>query len=208
MDAECRSEPSPATFGCPRSGSYVAAHDSSPYAAAMARFEKVRETFWSDSPVGVQPSLTDEMIADAELLLGVRLPSELLDLLRLQNGGVVAEAWNSSRTTVRTSWSDSHVPFDTMYGIGVIENNLSLLDTPYLVDEWDLTSPLVLLTGDGHWWIALDYRERGRDGRPSVTWFDTGLDQESHLAPDFRSFVQGLAPEPADEAVSRASDGL
>jgi hypothetical protein len=174
----------------------------------MARFEKVKETFWIDSPVGVQPRLTDEKIADAELLLGVRLPSELLELLRLQNGGVVAEAWNSFPTTVRTSWSDSHVPFDTLHGIGVIENNLSLLDTPYLVDEWDLPSPLVLLTGDGHWWIALDYRERGRDGRPSVTWFDTEFDQELHLAPDFRSFVEGLAPEPADEVVSRASDGL
>lgn len=173
----------------------------------MARFETVKATFWSYSPVGVQPPLTDEMLIDAERALGVRLPSALVELLRLRNGGIVAEEWDSFPTTAadpdsqRTSWGDGYIPFDTLDGIGRVEGTLSLLDTPYLVDEWGLPSPLVLLTGDGHWWIALDYRECGRDGEPSVTFFDTEFGQELHLAPDFRAFVEGLAPKPADNAV-------
>jgi hypothetical protein len=153
----------------------------------VARFEQVKKTFWSDSAVGVQPLLTDEMVVGAEGILGVRLPSALLELLRVQNGGGVADAWNSFPTTRPASWSDTHVPFDTMEGIGAAEGTLSLLDTPYLVEERGLPSPLVPLTGDGHWWIALDYRECGQDGQPSVTWFDTELDQELHLASDFRT---------------------
>jgi hypothetical protein len=61
----------------------------------VARFGQVKETFWSGSAVGVQPMLTDEMVVGAEGLLGVRLPSALLQLLRVQNGGGVADTWNS-----------------------------------------------------------------------------------------------------------------
>ncbi|MEU8078771.1 SMI1/KNR4 family protein [Catellatospora citrea] len=130
----------------------------------MARFDVVKATFWADSARGVQPPLTDDMVADAERLLGVSLPGALLELLRVQNGGIVADAWDMFPTSAATSWSESHVPFDTLQGIGRAEGTLSLLDTPYLVGEWGLPSPLVLLTGDGHCWVALDYRECGPDG--------------------------------------------
>jgi len=142
----------------------------------VARFEVVKATFWGDSARGVQPPLTDDMVADAERLLGVRLPVALIELLRVQNGGIVADAWDRFPTSAPTSWSDSHVPFETLGGIGRTEGTLSLLDTPYLVGEWDLPSPVVLLTGDGHCWVALDYRVCGLDGEPSVRWFDTELE--------------------------------
>jgi hypothetical protein len=69
---------------------------------------------------------------------------------------------------------------------------MSLLDTPYLVKEWGLPSQIVLLSGDGHCWIGLDYRGCGPDGDPSVTWFDAELDTELPLAGDFRTFVEKL----------------
>lgn len=50
----------------------------------------------------------------------------------------------------------------------------------------------MLLSGDGHYWIGLDYRTCGNDGEPSVTWFDTDFGTELLLAGDFRSFVEGL----------------
>jgi hypothetical protein len=117
------------------------------YDAVVARFEKVKATFWSDSARGVQPPLTDDMVADAERLLGVRLPVALIELLRVQHGGIVADAWDTFPASAPTSWTDSHVPFDTLAGIGSAVGALSLLDTPYLVGEWGLPSPLVLLTG-------------------------------------------------------------
>lgn len=158
----------------------------------MARFDEVMATFWGDGDYGVQQPLTEEMVREAERALGVTLPSALLDLLRVQNGGIVAADHDVFPTSQPTSWSEDHVPFDDLMGIGRRGGMTSLLDTPYLVEEWGMPAPLVLLSGDGHCWIGLDYRTCGRDGEPSVTWFETDLDTELVLAGDFRSFVEGL----------------
>ena len=48
----------------------------------------------------------------------------------------------------------------------------------------------MLLSGDGHYWVALDYRE-GR-AEPAVVWFDNEVDEDIQLAPDFLTFVEGL----------------
>jgi hypothetical protein len=158
----------------------------------MAHFDEVLATFWADGDFGVQPPLTDETVREAERVLDVTLPSALLALLRVQNGGIVAADHDAFPTRQRTSWSEDHVPFDALMGIGPRERMTSLLDTPYLVTEWGLPSPIVLLSGDGHCWIGLDYRGCGPDGDPSVTWFDTDLDTELALASDFRTFVEKL----------------
>ncbi|WP_405910089.1 MULTISPECIES: SMI1/KNR4 family protein [unclassified Streptomyces] len=158
----------------------------------MARFDEVKATFWGEGLYGVQPPLADAVVQDAERRLGVRLPASLLEILRVQNGGLVAEVWNAFPTDVPTSWSENHVPLDDMMGIGRHDGRLSLLDSPYLVEEWGLPSPLVLLSGDGHCWIALDYRACGERGEPSVTWFDVDGNTELPLAADFRTFVERL----------------
>ncbi|MEU5646955.1 SMI1/KNR4 family protein [Streptomyces milbemycinicus] len=158
----------------------------------MTRFDEVKATFWGEGLYEVQAPLTDVDVADAERQLQVRLPSSLLEILRLQNGGLVSSNWDAFATGVPTSWSESHVPLGGMMGIGRREGQLSLLDTPYLVEEWGLPSPLVLLSGDGHCWIALDYRLSGRQGEPAVTWFDTDWNTELTLAADFRTFIEGL----------------
>ncbi|MER5888743.1 SMI1/KNR4 family protein [Streptomyces sp. NPDC001941] len=171
----------------------------------MAKFDAVKASFWGQGLYGVQPPLTDAVIEDAECELGVRLPASLLEILRVRNGGAVAERWNAFPTDVPTSWSENHVPLDEMMGIGRHDGQLSLLDTTYLVDEWGLPSPLVLLSGDGHCWIALDYRGCGKLGEPSVTWFDVDDGTELPLAADFRAFVERLAP--AASLDSGGSDG-
>ncbi len=158
----------------------------------MARFDEVMATFWGDGDYGVQQALTDEMVREAERVLGVTLPSALLDLLRVQNGGIVSADHDAFPTSRPSSWSEDHVPFDNLMGIGRRDGTTSLLDTPYLVEEWGMPAPLVLLSGDGHCWIGLDYRACGRDGEPSVTWFETDLDAEFGLAGDFRSFIESL----------------
>ncbi|MGX1505389.1 UNVERIFIED_CONTAM: hypothetical protein RKD43_004014 [Streptomyces graminofaciens] len=163
----------------------------------MAHVEDVQHPFWGiDSDVesdrGVQLPLTDQAIVDAERLLDVTLPASLLDLLRERNGGLVASGRDAFPTSRPTSWAPDHVPFDAVMGIGHREDTLSMLDGPYLVEEWGLPAGVVLISGDGHYWIGLDYRACGRHGEPSVVWFDADDSSELTLAPDFRSFVAGL----------------
>ncbi|MFI6080359.1 SMI1/KNR4 family protein [Streptomyces sp. NPDC051217] len=84
----------------------------------MGRFDEVTATFWGKGDYGVQQLLTEAMVREAERALGVRLPSALLDLLRVQNGGIVAADHGTYPTTGQTSWSEDHVPFDSLMGIG------------------------------------------------------------------------------------------
>ncbi|MDQ0794889.1 SMI1/KNR4 family protein [Streptomyces sp. B1I3] len=169
-------------------------------------FDEVRASFWDGGDhYGAQPPLSEEMAEDAQRLLGVRLPPLLLALLRVQNGGAVAAHRDAFPTGVPTSWSEDHVPFGELMGIGRRERMTSLLDTPYLVEEWGLPPAVVLLAGDGHCWVALDYRDCGPQGEPSVTWFEADPYAELVLAPDLASFVGGLTA--AASMQSLAVDG-
>ncbi|GAA0928089.1 hypothetical protein GCM10009557_93660 [Virgisporangium ochraceum] len=63
--------------------------------------------------------------------------------------------------------------------------------------EWGLPSPVVLLSGDGHYWIALDYRTCGPAGEPPVVWLDVEAGQDLPIAPDFHTFVERLTASDA-----------
>ncbi|MFJ1764217.1 SMI1/KNR4 family protein [Amycolatopsis sp. NPDC088138] len=151
----------------------------------MTPFEQLKPTFWDRGP---GEPLSAREFAHAGRELGVRLPLELGELLGLRNGGTVAAHCDAFPTSRPTSYSDTHVPFDQLLGVG---GRLSLLDSPYLSTEWDLPKRLVVLSGDGHTWVALDYR---RSAEPSVGWFDVELESELPLAPTFRAFLEGLVP--------------
>jgi hypothetical protein len=174
---------------------------ASRYHDHMPRFEDVAKTFWERGTTHlVLPPLTDDLVAATESGLNVTLPEALLMLLRLQNGGLIDNAWNRF-PTAPNSYAHDHVPFTFMHGIGPpvppgnVLSPITLLDTPYLVQEWGLPTPVVLLYGEGHYWIALDYRACRNDGEPCVTWLDSDRESEALLAPDFRTFVEGLTPE-------------
>ncbi len=77
----------------------------------MARFDDIKAVFWSDGDYGVHLPPTDAMVADAERVLGVLLPSSLVEVLRGQNGGVVSAARKAcpSRPTSRPQVRTCHV---------------------------------------------------------------------------------------------------
>ncbi len=63
--------------------------------------------FW-DSNSYDHPPLTDEMVVEAQAALGVLLPRELVDLLRVQNGGYTKGfAFPMSQPT---TWAKDHIP--------------------------------------------------------------------------------------------------
>ena len=150
-----------------------------------------KNNFWSTNYYN-HPALTDEMVKRAESSLGVKLPDELIALLKVQNGGYTRGfVYPMSRPT---SWSSDHVPLHELFGIvdESFDSGHNILSTAYMINEWGLPEKLVLLNGDGHWWIALDYRQ---GEIPSVTWFDTEMDQDIPIADSFAQFFDGLVPE-------------
>jgi SMI1-KNR4 cell-wall len=155
------------------------------------RFGDIAPQFWCPrSDYGVGPPLDDDALRAAEQKLGVRLPEDYVALLRIRNGGVVSDRFNAFPTSEPAGWGHC-VEFHEMAGIGP-GSMTTILDSPWLTEEWGLPRESVLLTGDGHWWIALDYRG---DGEPSVVYLDTELQEDIQLAGGFRAFVEALVPE-------------
>jgi hypothetical protein len=148
--------------------------------------------FW-DSTYYIHPNLTDEMVRIAESTLDVKLPEEYIDLLRVQNGGYTKGF--GYPMTQRTSWSDNHVPLSELAGIVTdpnIETVQNILMSGYMTEEWGLPPRQVLLCGDGHWWITLDYR---KGDIPTISWIDTECGEDILVAPNFTGFIEGLKPE-------------
>lgn len=154
-------------------------------------------TFW-DTDYVVNPSLTDAMVALAEERLGVKLPVELIDLLRVQNGGYTSGF--IFPMTVATAWADDHVPFDTLAGINLKDDDgeHNLLTSAYLTEEWELPERQVLLGGDGHYWISLDYR--GEATEPAIAWLGEEFAEDVRIASSFNELLAGLVPRPEFEA--------
>lgn len=141
---------------------------------------------WSDRNESL-PALTPEKVQEAEVKLGVKLPKSYIELCSIQNGGYLE--YDAFPTLVPTSWADDHVSVDHIRGV----NEDGILDNQYYIDEWGLPNHIVLLCGDGHSWVALDYRETKEN--PPIIYVDAEYTDEIfilELASDFESLINGL----------------
>lgn len=66
----------------------------------------------------------------------------------------------------------------------------AFLESEYLIKEWGLPRNIVLISGDGHSWIALDYRNTKQE--PPVIFVDVDDGQIIKIAPNFEAFLKGL----------------
>lgn len=129
--------------------------------------------------------VSETMINKAEEELGVKLPQAYIQLLREQNGGSIR--FNAHPASEPNVWAEDHVQVDFIMGI---EEGEGILASAYLIEEWDMPKGLVLLTGDGHSWVALDYRQVKEN--PPVIYIDNEGGQLVELAPSFEVFLEGL----------------
>lgn len=142
--------------------------------------------FWrQESDYFELQSLTKEMVLSAEKELKVRLPESYITLLEKQNGGYII--FDAHPSPLPTKWADDHVMVDHIYGIAP---NEGVLEISYLIKEWGLPNEIVLISGEGHWWIALDYRKRKED--PPVIYIESDGGFTIELAKNFDSFLAGL----------------
>lgn len=143
------------------------------------------EIFLDDEDV---KAATEEQIEQAEKTLGIELPKYYKELIKIQDGGYLAkDVW---LTAFPTSWANDHVQVSELFGIA---SEMSILDSSYLIEEWDLPKNIVLISGDGHQWIALDYRNGST--QPSILLLDEDGAGIQTIAPDFHSFINGLTTE-------------
>ncbi|MDQ0207344.1 SMI1/KNR4 family protein [Alkalicoccobacillus murimartini] len=136
--------------------------------------------------------LTDSTIQGVEKQLNIRFPKAYLDLLKVQNGGYL----HLNQFPYAYEYEDGSLPIDLLYGLS-LDPSEGVLQSSYLIKEWDLPSQIVLLSGDGSTWVALDYRQN--QSEPSVAFFDIDLEFEATLAESFDEFLSKLYKESDDE---------
>ncbi|OTY20490.1 SMI1/KNR4 family protein [Bacillus mycoides] len=152
-------------------------------------------TLWAEDDYLKLAPINDELIKKAEEVLNVKLPESYINLLKEQNGGTLR--LDAHPTSEPNSWADDHVNVSGLYGISFDENESSILESHYLIQEWDMPENIVLLSGDGHTWIALDYRNVAEN--PPVIFIDNEFEEIIELAPNFESFLQNLTTYNYDE---------
>jgi len=140
------------------------------------------------------PPLKESDIKKAKNLFSVKLPKSYLDILRIQNGGSIV--FNAHPSPKPTSWSDHSVNVDFIMGIG--ENN-GILETPYYIEEWNMPEGLILFSGQGHSWIAFDYRNTVEN--PPIVYIDNETEEIFKIADSFESFLKNLYVEEMEEEI-------
>jgi SMI1 / KNR4 family (SUKH-1) len=142
----------------------------------------------------VQPPLTDEAVASAEMEIGFELPSEYLDLLRKQNGGYIR-------------FSLPEMVHDTIAGIGPHFPSLTKFDWEECQEYVSFPlQGLVPFDGDGHWHLCLDYRPNSQT--PAITHADIECDRESRVADSFDDYLDMLRLRVGDEFVLETVDDV
>nr|MDH3176515.1 SMI1/KNR4 family protein [Bacillus pumilus] len=145
------------------------------------------KSFWEIDDEGYYTlkKITAEEVAKAEDKLGVTLPDTYKKLILEQNGGYTVH--NAFPTTHSNSWAEDHIQFNHLPGI---DEDEGIMDSAYLIKEWELPEGLVLINGDGHIWVAMDYRKTKEN--PAIHYFDVEMEEDFKLADSFDEFIERL----------------
>lgn len=159
--------------------------------------------FWSESSYSVRDYIEgfpdDEMIVSIENELGYKLPASYIELMRIQNGGLIERSFFP--TTESNSWADDHIAITGIMGIGR-DKTYSIcgeLGSKFMMEEWGYPDTGVYICdcpSAGHDMVMLDYSKCGKDGEPEVVHVDQEDDyRKIFLAKDFETFIKGLKDE-------------
>jgi hypothetical protein len=163
--------------------------------------------FWDDRPAYtedyVEPAPSDELIASIEQELGgFRLPAAYVELMRLHNGGALKRDRHPMNQP--TNWSKDHIAINGLYALGrtAVNSLCGEVGSKFMEEEWGYP-PIGIYIADtptaGHQMLALDYRDCGKQGEPSVVYVDEEADfRIVPVAPDFASFIRGLVSPDED----------
>ncbi|MPS63340.1 MAG: SMI1/KNR4 family protein [Chryseobacterium sp.] len=159
--------------------------------------------FWSECSYSSKDYIEDfpgdEIIAEVENKLGYQLPKSYIELMRLQNGGLVNKSCFA--TTESVSWAEDHVAITGIMAIGK-GKKYSLcgeLGSQFMIDEWGYPADGIYICdcpSAGHDMILLDYSACGKNGEPEVVHVDQENNfKKTFLAKDFETFIRGLRQE-------------
>lgn len=145
--------------------------------------------------------LTNEDINLAEKHFNVKLPKAYINLLKQKNGGELH--YNALPISLDRWENDNHIIIDHL--LGIKENN-GIMETDYYVKEWEIKRRnIILLSGDGHEWLALDY---DKTEEPKVIFIQTDNERIIEIYSSFDKMLENLyLHEEIEEEMQEVDEG-
>jgi hypothetical protein len=137
------------------------------------------------------PPLTVDSLREVERDLGVRLPSSLIELLRLRNGGLLLAELPLQEGEVRQAYGANRVSIIGVMGV-CASNGIGKQQNDFLRKNWDYPENTVVFSHAAHAGFALDYR---RGSEPSVIFVYAEMYPVvlvAEVAPSFEAFLDSL----------------
>ena len=131
-------------------------------------------------------NITQEKIEEIEKVLKKKIPTAYKKIILEQNGGYLQYC---SVIVERTGKEREFLPIDHIYGLG----KEGVLRSSYLINEWGLPSEILIFSGDGNFFYALDYRKN--TDTPTVIYLDPDTEVEIFVANTFGRFLEILSQE-------------
>jgi len=142
--------------------------------------------------------LTETQLRKTEEKLDVRLPASYVKLMNMRNGGTLAYSELHAKKL-----PDGEMLVDAIMGIAPDDG---IGESPDLAEEWEVEAGFVLFAGDGHEWLAFDYRDGPTDD-PEIFYVPTDGGKPKRVAKTFEKFVKKLRkPEEIEMDVDEEDD--
>lgn len=138
-------------------------------------------TNYDDDPYKLE-DIDEQTINAFERNLKLKLPLSYKRILQNQNGGIIK--YNSIQAGGFQE-EGVYLEISHIYGIG----HPGLLDSPYLIKEWDLPQNILVFNGEGNAWFALDYSSVP----PRVIYIETDSKEVIKVATSFEEFLKKLS---------------
>ena len=147
----------------------------------------MEHSIWLQEDFNKRQPASDELIKLAEEQLGITLPKTYIRLLKEQNGGSII--FNAYPAPEHEIFGNDSIEVDFIEGIGKDDG---ILKSEEMIEEWEMPKGLVLFNGDGHFWLAFDYRHTLSN--PPIVYVDNTdeVSQVIKIAENFDEFLDRL----------------
>ncbi|MCY9846365.1 SMI1/KNR4 family protein [Vibrio caribbeanicus] len=144
-------------------------------------------------------SYNDVVLIAVEKKLGVKLPASYIDLMKVWNGCYFEDEYqvpieNDVPQELSYYLGDGFWALSSIAGLSLDESNDSgILYTSSSASEWGVPNGVIAFCGDGHTWLALDYRNEKLD-EPSVIFIESDDLNSFVISNNFIDFLKKLIP--------------
>lgn len=147
----------------------------------MAFFEKINlKKLLKEDEVYTFPPFTDKELEETEKSIGWKLPKSYIELLKIQNGGMI------NYNEFEESW------LSVIYGISSNYNGLTDMYDNW-INEWEYPNigiPFGETQSAGHDMYFMDFRTVDENGEPRIVLIDNESDNDvTVVANNFQEFL-------------------